>query len=76
MLISSFCKFLLNLQLTVKNIQIARVLIINAQINGQQLGDCWYLVLTTVQHLVWILGMTPNLQEGFRTDGASFYELF
>ncbi|VDM43273.1 unnamed protein product, partial [Toxocara canis] len=53
--------------LTAKNVQVSRVLIVCAQTNGQQLGDCWHLVLATVQHLVWILGMKPS--EG--SEGAS-----
>lgn len=55
--------------LTAKNVQVSRVLIICAQTNGQELGDCWHLILATVQHLVWILGMKPSMLGGFRTDG-------
>lgn len=49
--------------------QVARILISSAEANGQDLGDCWHLVLTSIQHLVWILGMTPSMQGGFRSDG-------
>ncbi|VDK34603.1 unnamed protein product [Gongylonema pulchrum] len=55
--------------LTAKNIQVARVLVSSAQANGQYLGDCWHLILASLQHLVWILRMTPSLQGGFRSDG-------
>ncbi|OZC10477.1 hypothetical protein X798_02521 [Onchocerca flexuosa] len=57
--------------LTAKNVQVARVLISSAQTNGQDLGDCWHLVLASMQHLVWILGMTPSMQGGFRSDGET-----
>ncbi|CAG9532872.1 unnamed protein product [Cercopithifilaria johnstoni] len=57
--------------LTAKNVQVARVLISSAQANGQDLGDCWHLVLASMQHLVWILGMTPSMQGGFRSDGET-----
>ncbi|VDK63054.1 unnamed protein product [Onchocerca ochengi] len=57
--------------LTAKNVQVARVLISSAQTNGQDLGDCWHLVLASMQHLVWILGMTPSIQGGFRSDGET-----
>ncbi|VDM92159.1 unnamed protein product, partial [Litomosoides sigmodontis] len=55
--------------LTAKNVQVAHILISSAEANGQDLGDCWHLVLTSIQHLVWILGMTPSMQGGFRSDG-------
>ncbi|KAL3981528.1 Guanine nucleotide exchange factor in Golgi transport N-terminal family protein [Acanthocheilonema viteae] len=57
--------------LTAKNVQVARILISSAQTNGQDLGDCWHLVLASVQHLVWILGMTPSMQDGLRSDGET-----
>lgn len=49
--------------------QVARVLIACAQQNGQQLTDCWDMVLATLQHLVWILGMKPISATNFRTGG-------
>uniref|UniRef100_A0AAF5RVX0 Protein MON2 homolog n=2 Tax=Wuchereria bancrofti TaxID=6293 RepID=A0AAF5RVX0_WUCBA len=57
--------------LTAKNVQVARILISSAEANGQDLGDCWHLVLASMQHLVWILGMTPSMQGGFRSDGET-----
>ncbi|EFO21823.2 hypothetical protein LOAG_06662 [Loa loa] len=57
--------------LTAKNVQVARILISSAEANGQDLGDCWHLVLASMQHLVWILGMTPSMQGGFRSDGEA-----
>ncbi|KAK6109530.1 Guanine nucleotide exchange factor in Golgi transport N-terminal family protein [Brugia pahangi] len=57
--------------LTAKNVQVARILISCAEANGQDLGDCWHLVLASMQHLVWILGMIPSMQGGFRSDGET-----
>lgn len=31
-----------------------------AQVHGAVLGSAWHLVLTTLQHLVWILGLKPS----------------
>uniref|UniRef100_A0A0N5A8N7 Protein MON2 homolog n=1 Tax=Syphacia muris TaxID=451379 RepID=A0A0N5A8N7_9BILA len=55
--------------LTGKNLQVFRTLIICAETNGQQLNDSWCIVLTTIQHVVWILGMKPNLSGEFRSIG-------
>uniref|UniRef100_A0A914UNH9 Protein MON2 homolog n=1 Tax=Plectus sambesii TaxID=2011161 RepID=A0A914UNH9_9BILA len=57
--------------LTSKNLQSTRSLIATAQINGPQLNESWHLVLASVQHLVWILGMKPSPSGGFRTGGES-----
>ncbi|XP_034031915.1 protein MON2 homolog isoform X6 [Thalassophryne amazonica] len=47
--------------LTAKNIQCMRTLLNLAHCHGAVLGTSWQLVLTTLQHLVWILGLKPGL---------------
>lgn len=42
--------------LTAKNLQSMRALLSLAHCHGSILGTAWHLVLTTLQHLVWILG--------------------
>lgn len=51
--------------LTSKNLQSMRALLSLAHCHGSILGTSWHLVLTTLQHLVWILGLKP-------TTGGSF----
>lgn len=46
--------------LTAKNIQCMRALLSLAHCHGDILGSAWHLVLTTLQHLVWILGLKPS----------------
>lgn len=46
--------------LTVKNLQSMRALLNLAICHGGILGSSWQLVLTTLQHLVWILGLKPS----------------
>lgn len=46
--------------LTAKNIQCMRSLLSVAHCHGGILGTAWHLVLTTLQHLVWILGLKPS----------------
>ncbi|XP_052779500.1 protein MON2 homolog isoform X2 [Mya arenaria] len=46
--------------LTAKNIQCMRSLLCVAHCHGGILGSAWHLVLTTLQHLVWILGLKPS----------------
>ncbi|XP_013409235.1 protein MON2 homolog [Lingula anatina] len=45
--------------LTAKNIQCMRSILSVAHCHGGILGSAWHLVLTTLQHLVWILGLKP-----------------
>ncbi|XP_022081616.1 protein MON2 homolog isoform X2 [Acanthaster planci] len=45
--------------LTAKNIQCMRAILSLAHCHGSVLGTAWHLVLTTLQHLVWILGLKP-----------------
>uniref|UniRef100_A0A3Q1J8N5 Protein MON2 homolog n=1 Tax=Anabas testudineus TaxID=64144 RepID=A0A3Q1J8N5_ANATE len=51
----------LSSNLTAKNIQCMRTLLNLAHCNGAVLGTSWQLVLATLQHLVWILGLKPGL---------------
>ena len=37
-----------------------RALLSLAHCHGGILGSAWHLVLTTLQHLVWILGLKPS----------------
>ncbi|KAJ8683120.1 hypothetical protein QAD02_018912 [Eretmocerus hayati] len=46
--------------LTVKNLQCMRALLLLAHCHGSILGSAWHLVLTTLQHLAWILGLKPS----------------
>lgn len=46
--------------LTAKNLQCMRALLSVAHCHGSILGTSWHLVLTTLQHLVWILGLKPS----------------
>lgn len=46
--------------LTAKNMQSMRALLSVAHCHGSILGNSWHLVLTTLQHLVWILGLKPS----------------
>ncbi|KAK7101826.1 protein MON2 homolog [Littorina saxatilis] len=46
--------------LTAKNIQCMRALLSLAHCHGGILGTAWHLVLATLQHLVWILGLKPS----------------
>jgi hypothetical protein len=57
--------------LTSKNMQVARLLIVCIQSNGQMLNESWDIVLTTLQHLFWILGMKPTITGGFKSDSSS-----
>uniref|UniRef100_A0A671NL86 Protein MON2 homolog n=1 Tax=Sinocyclocheilus anshuiensis TaxID=1608454 RepID=A0A671NL86_9TELE len=63
-----------NLRLT-KNIQCMRTLLNLAHCHGAYLGTSWQLVLATLQHLVWILGLKPAvggvLKPGRAVEGPS-----
>ncbi|XP_017854970.1 protein MON2 homolog isoform X2 [Drosophila busckii] len=45
--------------LTNKNLQCMRAILLLAHHNGSILGTAWHMVLQTLQHLVWILGLKP-----------------
>ncbi|XP_016316077.1 protein MON2 homolog [Sinocyclocheilus anshuiensis] len=61
--------------LTAKNIQCMRTLLNLAHCHGAYLGTSWQLVLATLQHLVWILGLKPAvggvLKPGRAVEGPS-----
>ncbi|XP_065424293.1 protein MON2 homolog isoform X2 [Chrysemys picta bellii] len=61
--------------LTSKNIQCMRTLLNLAHCHGAVLGTSWQLVLATLQHLVWILGLKPGvggaLKPGRAVEGPS-----
>jgi len=46
--------------LTAKNIQCMRTILNLAHCHGAYMNTAWQLLLTTLQHLVWILGLTPT----------------
>ncbi|CAF1400492.1 unnamed protein product, partial [Adineta ricciae] len=46
--------------LTSKNIHCMRTLLSVAHCYGGILGTSWHLILTTLQHLVWIIGFKPS----------------
>lgn len=51
--------------------QVAKLLIVSTQSNGKLLNESWEIVLTTFQHLYWILGMKPTASGGFKSDSSS-----
>ncbi|XP_036375931.1 protein MON2 homolog isoform X2 [Megalops cyprinoides] len=61
--------------LTAKNMQCMRTLLNLAHCHGAVLGTSWQLVLATLQHLVWILGLKPGsggaLKPGRAVEGPS-----
>lgn len=62
MIILMICLILniLPLQLTAKNIQCMRAILSLSCLHGSVLGNAWHQILTTLQHLVWILGLKPT----------------
>ncbi|XP_039437762.1 protein MON2 homolog [Culex pipiens pallens] len=46
--------------LTAKNLQCMRSVLHLAHCHGGILGSSWHIVLTTLQHLAWILGLKPS----------------
>ncbi|XP_056454243.1 protein MON2 homolog isoform X1 [Gadus chalcogrammus] len=57
--------------LTAKNIQCMRTLLNLAHCHGAVLGTSWQLVLATLQHLVWILGLKPGLGGALKPGRAA-----
>ena len=49
--------------LTAKNLQCMRSILSICHCHGDLLGSAWHIVLTTLQHLVWILGLKPTAGE-------------
>ncbi|XP_030829471.1 protein MON2 homolog isoform X2 [Strongylocentrotus purpuratus] len=54
--------------LTAKNIQCMRAILSLAHCHGAILGASWHLILSTLQHLVWILGLKPTPGGGLKAD--------
>uniref|UniRef100_A0A4W4GTE3 Protein MON2 homolog n=1 Tax=Electrophorus electricus TaxID=8005 RepID=A0A4W4GTE3_ELEEL len=59
-----------NLSNKTKNIQCMRTLLNLAHCHGAVLGTSWQLVLATLQHLVWILGLKPGVGGGLKPGRA------
>ena len=61
--------------LTAKNLQCMRSVLTVAHFHGTVLDDSWHHILTTLQHLVWILGLKPStggsLKAGLSESGSS-----
>ncbi|XP_071483188.1 protein MON2 homolog [Diadema antillarum] len=57
--------------LTAKNIQCMRAILSLAHCHGAILGASWHLILSTLQHLVWILGLKPTPGGGLKVGGAT-----
>ncbi|XP_077982841.1 protein MON2 homolog [Glandiceps talaboti] len=57
--------------LTAKNLQCMRAILSVAHCHGGILGSAWHLVLTTLQHLTWILGLKPASGGSLKAGGAS-----
>ena len=56
--------------LTAKNLQCMRAILSIAHCHGDLLGPAWHIVLTTLQHLVWILGLKPSAGQGGQLRAA------
>ncbi len=57
--------------LTAKNLQCMRAILSVAHCHGNLLGSSWHIILTTLQHLVWILGLKPMTGGALTTSNAS-----
>ena len=61
--------------LTAKNVQCMRTILNFAHCYGAYVNTAWQLILTTLQHLVWILGLKPDstgqLKANTRSGGDS-----
>ncbi|CAH1783969.1 unnamed protein product [Owenia fusiformis] len=55
--------------LTAKNIQCMRAILSVTHCHGGILGSAWHLVLTTLQHLTWILGLKPSTGGSLKAGG-------
>lgn len=53
-------------QLMSKNMDVARTLLSTVTVNGSHLEGTWDIILTTLQHFTWLLGMKPLPIGGFR----------
>ncbi|XP_070557537.1 protein MON2 homolog isoform X2 [Ptychodera flava] len=57
--------------LTAKNLQCMRAILSVAHCHGGILGTAWHLVLSTLQHLTWILGLKPASGGSLKVGGAA-----
>ena len=64
-----------SVSLTAKNVQCMRTILSFAHCYGAYINTAWQLILTTLQHLVWILGLKPDssgqLKANTRSGGDS-----
>ena len=60
-----------NLILTAKHIQIMKFLIQMSQIYGDHLGNSWYIILNTLEHLTWILNLKPTNNNATNTNNST-----
>jgi hypothetical protein len=60
-----------NLTLTAKHIQIMKFIIQMSQIYGDNLGNSWYIILNTLEHLTWILNLKPTNANTTNTNNSS-----
>ena len=64
-----------SVSLTAKNVQCMRTILNFAHCYGAYINTAWQLILTTLQHLVWILGLKPDsngqLKANARSSGDS-----
>ncbi|RWS16388.1 protein MON2-like protein [Dinothrombium tinctorium] len=54
--------------LTAKNLQCMKTILSFAHSHGSILMNSWHIVLTTLQHLVWILGLKPSAGGSLQTS--------
>ena len=57
--------------LTAKNIQCMRSILTMTHCHGTILGTAWHQILTTLQHLVWILGLKPSAGGSLKGPGQA-----
>lgn len=57
--------------LTAKNLQCMRAILSVAHCHGDMLENSWHIILTTLQHLVWILGLKPVAGGGLTTTSVT-----
>ena len=60
-----------SVSLTAKNVQCMRTILNLAHCYGAYINTAWQLILTTLQHLVWILGLKPDCNGQLKTNTRS-----
>ncbi|CAK8698239.1 unnamed protein product [Clavelina lepadiformis] len=60
-----------SVSLTAKNVQCMRTILNLAHCYGSHINTAWQLILTTLQHLVWILGLKPAVGGQFKPSARS-----